>query len=70
MTLQPGTALGPYQIDAPLGEGGMGEVYKATDTHLKRTVDIKVQPSGDLERSLTAVEVPKITVQRGRELPD
>ena len=38
MPLQPGTSLGPYQIDAPLGAGGMGEVYKATDTRLERTV--------------------------------
>ncbi len=44
MSLSPGTSLGPYQIDSPLGAGGMGEVYKATDTRLKRTVDIKVQP--------------------------
>ena len=32
MTLQRGTRLGPYQIESPIGEGGMGEVYKATDT--------------------------------------
>ncbi len=42
MSLEPGTSLGPYQIDAPLGAGGMGEVYKATDTRLDRTVAIQV----------------------------
>ena len=37
-----GTRLGPYQIIAPLGAGGMGEVYRARDTRLERTVAIKV----------------------------
>ena len=44
MPLDSGTSLGPFQIDAPLGAGGMGEVYKARDTRLDRTVAIKVLP--------------------------
>ena len=44
MTLVPGSRLGPYEITAPLGEGGMGVVYRATDSKLKREVAIKVLP--------------------------
>ncbi len=44
MTLAPGSRLGPYEITAPLGEGGMGVVYRATDPKLKREVAIKVLP--------------------------
>ena len=42
MPLSSGDRLGPYQIDSAIGVGGMGEVYKATDTRLERTVAIKV----------------------------
>ena len=38
MPLERGTRLGPYQIESPIGAGGMGEVYKATDTKLNRQV--------------------------------
>src|SRR5881628_3085593 len=45
MALAAGTRLGPHEIVSPLGAGGMGEVYRATDTRLKRQVAIKILPT-------------------------
>jgi serine/threonine protein kinase len=50
MPLQPGDKLGPYEIVAPIGKGGMGEVYKAHDPRLKRDVAIKVSAAEFSER--------------------
>src|SRR5213080_3501383 len=45
MTISAGTKLGPYEIVAPLGAGGMGEVWRARDTRLERSVAIKILPA-------------------------
>lgn len=49
MTLSAGTRLGPYEVGRLLGAGGMGEVYRATDTKLRRDVALKVLP-GEFSR--------------------
>ena len=82
MPLVSGARLGPYEIAAPIGAGGMGEVYRATDTNLKRAVAIKVLPalvSGDPDRLarfqreaevLAALNHPNIAAIYGLEKSD
>src|ERR1700751_565078 len=53
MPFPPATRLGPYEVVSPIGAGGMGEVWKARDTRLDRTVAIKVLP----ERLSSSAEV-------------
>ena len=55
MSLAPGTRLGPYEIAAQIGVGGMGEVYRATDTTLNRQVAIKVLPESLASASADSV---------------
>ena len=47
MPLEPGTTLGPYAVTVKIGEGGMGDVYRARDTKLDRDVALKVLPQVD-----------------------
>ncbi|MEQ1760969.1 MAG: protein kinase [Vicinamibacterales bacterium] len=82
MALTPGTRLGPYEVLTQIGVGGMGEVYRATDTKLKRQVAIKVLPAsvaGDAERLarfqreaevLAALNHPNIAAIHGLEESD
>ncbi len=82
MSLTPGTRLGPFEVVAQIGVGGMGEVYRATDTNLKRQVAIKVLPeamAADAERLsrfqreaevLAALNHPNIAQIHGLERSD
>ena len=79
MSLSPGARLGPYEVGAPLGAGGMGEVYRARDTKLERSVALKVLPdlfANDPERmarftreaqTLAALNHPNIAAIYGLE---
>jgi eukaryotic-like serine/threonine-protein kinase len=79
LALPPGTRLGPYEIVAALGAGGMGEVYRARDTRLDRDVAIKILPEAftvDAERIarfqreaklLASLNHPNIAIIHGLE---
>jgi serine/threonine protein kinase len=69
MALTPGNKLGPYEIVSPLGAGGMGEVYRARDTRLDRTVAIKVLPQ-ELSHDLAKPPRHTSTLQVNRIAPD
>jgi serine/threonine-protein kinase len=82
VALASGTRFGPYEISAQIGEGGMGEVYRATDTNLSRQVAIKVLPAAVAEdadrlarfdreaRTLAALNHPNIAAIYGVEKGD
>ena len=64
MALKAGARLGAYEILAPIGAGGMGEVYRARDTKLGREVAIKVLPEGFSEE-----EARRARFERGAPFP-
>jgi len=66
MNLTPGTKLGPYEIVSLLGAGGMGEVYRARDSRLRRDVAIKVLPQA---LSLDATACAALSRRRWPPLP-
>ena len=80
--IAPGTRVGPYEISSPIGAGGMGEVYRATDTNLKRQVALQVLPealAADGERLarfqreaevLASLNHPNIAILHGLEKSD
>jgi serine/threonine protein kinase len=82
MGLTSGTKLGPYEIVCPLGAGGMGEVYRARDTRLDRSVAIKILPAHltdnpeakqrfDREaRAISSLNHPNICTRPGRQVAD
>lgn len=61
MPIAPGTKIGPYEIQAPLGEGGMGAVYQAHDPTLQRTVAIKVLAKQDADASARLLQEMNMT---------
>ena len=79
MSLEPGARLGPYEIAALIGQGGMGQVYRARDTKLDRDVAIKIVPEAfakDAERlarfqreakTLASLDHPNIAQIHGLE---
>ena len=58
MALASGTRLGPYEIAAQIGDGGMGQVYQATDTKLNRQVALKILPEAFAAAPDRLVEAP------------
>ena len=66
MPLSTGSHVGPYEILGPLGAGGMGEVYRARDTRLKRDVAIKVLPDGRSRPIPTGSRVSSARRRRSR----
>jgi serine/threonine protein kinase len=64
MTLSPGTRLGPYEVLAPLGAGGMGEVWRGRDTRLERNVAIKVLPAEFSENAQFKLRFEREAIRR------
>ena len=72
MALASGSKLGPYEIQSPLGAGGMGEVYRARDTRLDRTVAVKILPesfANDADRLQRFEHEARILIHRTGEVP-